>query len=339
MNFKEGNIIILILLSVLVLQGCSNSDFNGNTTPIPPLQTVVNDWTRQPIEFKVDLRDIYFYDKGLGWAVGNIESIFTSTGGQVWSLVPVSDDDESVYRSVFFVDAENGWMVGDLASDTAKGQIAYSGNGGAYPIQQAVVDAPLNAVFFTDRNTGWAAGNGGLIVYTNDGGRTWETGDMGTTDSVYGLFFTDKTKGWAVTANGGIFHTNDGLNWVSDSSGVTTDLRAIQFTDSLHGFICGDQNTILFGTAGPGNTFQWTKSGVTDVPENLMWKDISFVDPSTGWVIGKFRNIYKTVDGGITWEPETVDNGGELNAIYMVSKTKGWIAGDKGTMLTYTPRD
>ena len=325
--------------SFLLLQGCSNSDLGGNTTVIPPVQTIVNDWTRQPIDFTVDLRDVFFYDKGLGWAVGNIESVFTSSGGQRWSLAPVSEDNESVYRSVYFVTSEKGWMVGDLAGDAAKGQIAYSGIGGSYAIQQAVVDAPLNAVFFTDENTGWAAGNGGLIVYTTNGGRTWDTGDMGTTDSVYGLFFTDKTMGWAVTANGGLFHTEDGLSWNPQPSGTTNDLRAVQFTDAGHGFICGDHNTILIGTAGDDDTITWKKDSVTDEISSQNWKDISFIDPMNGWIIGKYRTIYKTTDGGVTWEQETVDQASELNAIYMVSKTKGWIAGDKGTMLTYTPRD
>jgi photosystem II stability/assembly factor-like uncharacterized protein len=338
MKLTDLRILFLALIYLFLLQGCSNDD-PGGPSVTPPDQTPKNDWTRQPIEFRVDLRDIFFFHGSLGWAVGNIESVFTSSTGELWSLVPVTEDNESVYRSVYFITESKGWMVGDLASNASKGQIAYSGIGGSYPIQQAVVDAPLNTVFFTDEETGWAAGNGGLIVYTINGGKKWTNGNMGTSDSVYCLYFTDKTKGWAVTANGGILHTYDGQNWQADSSGVTTDLKAVQFTDSIHGFICGDMNTILIGTADAGNTIQWQKISIDDEAQSMIWKDIFFIDPMYGWVIGKYDRIYKTTDGGLTWVKQSLDDAGELNSIFMVSKTKGWIAGDNGTMLTYTPRD
>ncbi|HEX5707189.1 MAG TPA: hypothetical protein VFX96_07830, partial [Pyrinomonadaceae bacterium] len=31
----------------------------------------------------------------------------------------------------------------------------------------------LNAVYFADSKRGWAAGDGGLVIHTEDGGRTW----------------------------------------------------------------------------------------------------------------------------------------------------------------------
>lgn len=302
------------------------------------LNPSTNDWTRQPIELNVNLKDVYFDANQNGWAVGAYETVFILVGGQTWSLAPITQDNQSVFRSVFIINSSKGWIAGDQYGSPVKGQIQYSGIGGSYPIQQKVVSAPLNCVYFTDVNTGWVAGDAGLVYHTTDGGDNWSQDDMGTTDSIYGLYFVDKTKGWAVTENGGLFHTYDGTSWKQEESGVTSDLNSIQFTDSLHGWICGDRNTILVGTANPGGGLQWVKDSVaTEVP-SMKWKDIFFINPSTGWVIGQFQHIYKTEDGGTTWNQETVDEAGELNAIFMVSATKGWVVGDEGTMLTYTPK-
>ena len=327
--------ILFILMLPMVWEGCGSSKDKDNTNILP-----LYDWTRQNIEFNVDLKDVFFIKGGKGFIVGDLITVFTSSTGDVWLLSPITSGSESpaAYRSVFFIDEQNGWMAGDLKSDHTGGQIAFSRNGGSYPVQQDTVAYPLNTLYFTDIHTGWAAGDSGLILSTENGGHNWITGNMGTKANIYDIQFVDKTKGWAVTANGGIFRTLDGINWQPENIGITSDLYAVHFIDTLNGWACGASNTILRRTMHQDNVISWQQITVPDELPGIKWKDIFFVDSLNGWIIGDYHRIYKSTDGGITWSMETTDVDQDINSIYMVSKTKGWIVGDNGATLTYTPK-
>src|SRR4051794_20203174 len=82
----------------------------------------------------------------------------------------------------------------------------------------SVVDVPrqVNAVFFTDRRHGWAAGN--AFFHTTDGGATWsQDNDYGT---IYDLFFLDSLHGWAAGNGAVTYFTKDGgLTWHAVSTG------------------------------------------------------------------------------------------------------------------------
>jgi photosystem II stability/assembly factor-like uncharacterized protein len=56
--------------------------------------------------------------------------------------------------------------------------------------------AGLNAVFFVDGKNGWAAGDKGLCVATDDGGMTWHKLDMRSSATLRGIFFRDAKTGW-----------------------------------------------------------------------------------------------------------------------------------------------
>src|ERR1700757_1715963 len=59
-------------------------------------------------------------------------------------------------------------------------------------------DAPLRAVYFADRNEGWAAGDEGVIWYTIDGGTNWERQATGVRASLRALCFLNPYTGYAV---------------------------------------------------------------------------------------------------------------------------------------------
>src|SRR5205814_1458906 len=67
----------------------------------------------------------------------------------------------------------------------------------------------LQAVSFTNVNTGNAVGEGGTILRTTDGGATWKQQSSGTTHWLYGVFFTDANTGTAVGSSGMILRTRD----------------------------------------------------------------------------------------------------------------------------------
>ena len=60
----------------------------------------------------------------------------------------------------------------------------------------------------------WAAGGGGRIVHSEDGGATWDPSASGTTNDLNEIRFLDERHGWAVGAGNTILRTtNGGGNW------------------------------------------------------------------------------------------------------------------------------
>ncbi len=73
----------------------------------------------------------------------------------------------------------------------------------------------------------------------------WEVYPLDFTNDLYGISFTDSLTGWICGENGLIIHTIDGDNWIQQQSQVTVDLYDIFFLDSLKGWACGDSVTVL----------------------------------------------------------------------------------------------
>ena len=59
-------------------------------------------------------------------------------------------------------------------------------------------DAQLNDVFFWDSDQGWAVGDRGVILHTEDGGRHWETQRVSWSCRFESVHFIDSQHGWAV---------------------------------------------------------------------------------------------------------------------------------------------
>ena len=81
----------------------------------------------------------------------------------------------------------------------------------------------------------------------------WEQSNLDYSNDLYGISFTDSLTGWICGENGLIIHTIDGNNWIQQQSQVTVNLYDIFFLDSLNGWACGDSATVLKTTNGGEN--------------------------------------------------------------------------------------
>ncbi|MFH1760614.1 MAG: YCF48-related protein [bacterium] len=133
----------------------------------------------------------------------------------------------------------------------------------------------LYGVCFKDQNHGWIVGNKGLILCTDNGGKTWEKQKSNTFCVLRKVFFINKKRGWAVGGttrldrtggNGIILSTLDGgKNWTVQSYGVTPYLYDVKFINEKTGWVTGEardgSDNSLWKTADGGKTWQWVKSG------------------------------------------------------------------------------
>lgn len=188
--------------------------------------------------------DLHFVNTSEGWAVGGVDSIgistvlYTKDGGIKWEKI--RNPSEKHLWGVYFVDSENGWIVGEA------GEILHTQDGGKQWIhQEGNVEQPLFAVHFANLTHGWIVGTNGLILHTADGGKTWQRQQNPTKQSLRDVAFQDEKKGWAVGEHGVILHTTDGGNtWNRYPTAIQHNLQDI-FLLKNSGWIVGAKGTIL----------------------------------------------------------------------------------------------
>ncbi|MFA7289990.1 MAG: YCF48-related protein, partial [Melioribacteraceae bacterium] len=83
--------------------------------------------------------------------------------------------------------------------------------------------------------------------------------------------------------------------WEKQVSGTTEHLNGLYFIDTNHGFIVGNNGTLL-RTTDSGT--KWEKQS-TGTSNDL--SSISFVDLQNGFIWGSNKTFLRTKDGGATW--------------------------------------
>ena len=135
-----------------------------------------------------------------------------------------------------------------------------------------------------DGRRGWAVGDRGTILRTENSGASWQSQTSGTVNELLSIHMSeDGLRGWAVDNFGTIRRTeNGGASWQSQTSGTTNTLRSIQMTaDGVRGWAVGDRSTIL-RTEDGGASWQTQTSGTT----NTLWSIQMSGDGLRGWAVG-----------------------------------------------------
>ncbi len=190
-------------------------------------------------------------------------------------------------------------------------------------------DKNLRTIYFVDSMTGWAAGDAGALYRTNDGGKTWKPLLSGAVANINQIQFVDWNNGWMLgemaRKDDGEPETvvlgtnNGGRSWKKQS---LPQVLSIFFTDALHGWAVG-KNATMLRTEDGGN--EWKPLAdlenliglpVESSNYNFGFRDVFFIDPQNGWLIGNFYGrakshiggLFVTNDGGMTWKrvPVTV---------------------------------
>ncbi len=192
----------------------------------------------------------------------------------------------------------------------------------------------FSSIFFTDQDTGWAAGGGttaaggGTIAKTVNGGLSWSQQTSGTAVYLNSVRFADTKTGWVVGGQGTILSTvNGGADWSKQTSGTTEKLMDLFFTDANTGWAVGGGGTILH-TVNGGNTWFAQFSGT-----NQSLESVTFVDAKNGWAAGYGGTILRTVNGGAAWTLQSAGITVTFNSVFFTDKSNGWIGGDIDSIL------
>lgn len=271
------------------------------------------EWTRQsyyPMRFRFS--DIFFPTRNSGWAVGQhldlsdgsvVRAIYRTTdGGISWTAYLASRS--SSLSKVFFLDAQNGWAVGQ------DGRIFKTTNGGAsWFSQNSSTKGFLSDVFFISSATGWVLSSGPDMVALNDTARILKTTNGGTSWTVLN---TGSFRGW---------------------------LSAIHFADQNYGWAVGGDRAILHTEDG-GKTWRNQDGGKISNVE-YYYSGVHFFNKDRGWVIGTFSRdsnalILYTDDGGNNWIKVNIENTKGLTDFCFLNEDLGWAVGFDGLILKYS---
>jgi len=103
----------------------------------------------------------------------------------------------------------------------------------------------------------WRVGEGGSILHSTDGGKTWKKQNSGVTvDLTAGSAASDKVA-WIAGRNGALLLTTDsGKHWKPITTPITGDLGGVHAADRTHASIWDVSNRKSFETSDGGETWK-----------------------------------------------------------------------------------
>lgn len=139
--------------------------------------------------------------------------------------------------------------------------------------------------------------------------------------------FVNDNIGYAAGAYGTMIKTTDnGVTWSKVITGTSTQFTALDFIDANTGY-AGGSNQMLKKTVNGGNS--WADLVLPSAP-NYTVMDIKFINANTGYVLGFFileSRIWKTTDGGASWQTQTTGGANYLNNLYFLDEMNGFASG------------
>lgn len=175
-------------------------------------------------------------------------------GGNSWQLKQTIA--EKPLRGAWFVDADNGWVVGD------GGQLLRTTDGGeTWKLQGARDEATDHrAVFALDARRAWTVGAAGDVRRTADGGESWERSAVSGAPVLVLVRFLDAERGVVLGSDGTVWRTADGgRSWNRADAPWPT----VGFT------VSGDEVRV-FNADGQASSLAWTNAAPLKTPQKTI---------------------------------------------------------------------
>ena len=176
---------------------------------------------------------------------------------------------------------------------------------------------------------------GGLLLKTADDGASWSPvwGAQYNGETLGRIFFTDSLHGFALRYQQLMKTTDGGITWsvvYTDPYYAFTDLW---FIDPLNGFLTNGQGQVLVtkdgGISFSGVNFGHNYLGTINTIR-FFNRQIGYLTAGNDFGPGNYGQIYKTIDGGQTWQRNNVFGG---NSIIFTPDSNVVIAGFGGELI------
>lgn len=111
------------------------------------------------------------------------------------------------FTNVWMVNNSFGWSTGGAGGMSVReaGRVVRTTNGGfSWSLCNPPTLRPFSGVYFPDTSWGWIGAYGLGILFTSDGGRTWQDDNAGVTNLLGDIHGTNRRNAWAVGTSGTI---------------------------------------------------------------------------------------------------------------------------------------
>lgn len=115
--------------------------------------------------------------------------------------------------------------------------------------------------------------------------------------------------------------------WMQQTSGTVSNLNAVSFVNTTHGFVCGANNTVLKTVDGGSN---WSTITTATSVISLNFRDVYFINNTTGWLLADLGIVLKTTDAGATWiqcNTSNITPGATWEKMHFGDANNGYITG------------
>lgn len=221
-------------------------------------------WHTQPSGTTRNLLDIEFANPQRGIAVGDFGTLLrTEDGGSTWSKISLP---------------ENVELPPDIAEVVQPG------------------DVILYAIAFADQDHVWIVGEFGVILFSHDGGVTWQQQKSGVETTLFGVTALDSQRAWAVGMEGVLLATEDGgATWVKQPApmpkGFVLPLYDVAVR-GLFGWAVGNSGLLLY-SQDAGKTWK-----LYDIPVRMAgswFRGVTLFPDGRGYVVGS-RGLVLALD-------------------------------------------
>jgi photosystem II stability/assembly factor-like uncharacterized protein len=303
----------------------------------------------------------------VGAAQTRVPILRTRDGGASWDSVTVirgTLEEPSLNDVAFDETGQTGIAVGFSYNPDSEPSSGYAifrtSNGGSTWIAQASFPVlssfpSFDRVVYTGEQK-WYTGGGARFMRSVDNGVTWQTIDSPDfpweTPNVGDIEFKDADTGMAILGRAqqlsGIFKTTDGgETWflLKEFSNDFGFWRLSHAGGSIWyggaSYFDGDDASVIYRSTDDGESWEW----VTNIAEFGAGRleNMKFVTPDIGFVFDRVYDteiqsytgtVWRTGDGGVTWSPEKLMNGGIPSGIGMYDVNRGIIASSNGVLIT-----
>ncbi len=300
--------------------------------------TTANPWKTMTLPTEAIFADIAFTNNSdRGWLVGTQATLFeTKDGGETWSQQSLELGDEKVTLEAISFDGDEGWIAGQpsILLHTEDGGDSWS----RIPLSAKLPGAPLDIIAL-GKSTAEMVTNLGAIYKTNDGGKNWKALVEGSVGVARSIHRSNNGKYVAVSAKGNFYSTWEPgqTEWTPHQRTSSRRLQNMGFNDDESLWLLARGGQVQFSKSD--NYEEWGEPIYPELSSSWGFLDVGYRTPEEIWVAGGSANLLVSPDGGQTWskDRDVEDAPSNFYKVVFLSPQKGFILGERGTLLKYVP--
>ena len=252
----------------------------------------------------------------------------TIDGGITWQQLSKGQG-LSFYSLGFFNNLE-----GIATTGFWQGDLMRTHDGGYTWAEDTLIENGSFYKVFTEDGNWFLLNDSSQMMKSVDNGDSWTLLDVPDTLSFYNdIRFLDQDNGYMCGNYSVLEKTNDGgATWQQINFTDDYNFWSMFFLDKNLGWLIDINSKTILRTRSGGN--DWYYSQLTEDGYVFDPQAISFINADTGYASTKEGVLFKTIDGGNSWQESFVLGGSFQSKLYFINSEEGWYFGDSRVLHT-----